>query len=46
MVMESWILWVSCKENGFTSTLQETQSICDSKNIKTIQFIAYIYILL
>ena len=31
---------------GFTLTLQETQSIHDSMNIPKSQFIGYIYILL
>ena len=31
---------------GFTLTLQDTWSIHDSMNIPTIEFIAYIYILL
>ena len=47
MFMESWILRVSCKvSEGFTLTLQETQSINNSMNIPKIEFIAYIYILL
>ena len=50
MLMESWILRISCKaseaQRASRLSLQETQSIHDSMNIPKIEFIAYIYILL
>ena len=46
MVMESWLLRVSCKVNvkpGFTLTLQETRSIHDSMRIPKIELISLIF---
>ena len=49
MLMESWILPVSCKVSeallGFMLALQETRSIHDFLNIPKNEFITYIYIL-